>query len=29
MLAGVLGALLAQQLAPFDAACLGAWLHAA
>ncbi len=29
VLAGVLGALLAQQLAPFDAACLGAWLHAA
>ncbi|MDI9750559.1 hypothetical protein QM285_22380, partial [Stutzerimonas stutzeri] len=25
----MLGALLAQQLAPFDAACLGAWLHAA
>jgi len=29
VLAGVLGALLAQQLAPFEAACLGAWLHAA
>ncbi|AGA85276.1 bifunctional ADP-dependent NAD(P)H-hydrate dehydratase/NAD(P)H-hydrate epimerase [Stutzerimonas stutzeri] len=29
VLAGVLGALLAQGLAPFDAACLGAWLHAA
>ncbi len=28
VLAGVLGALLAQQLAPFEAACLGAWLHA-
>ena len=25
----VLGALLAQRLAPFGAACLGAWLHAA
>ncbi|EIK51842.1 YjeF-like protein [Stutzerimonas stutzeri TS44] len=29
VLAGVIGALLAQDLAPFDAACLGAWLHAA
>ena len=29
VLAGVIGALLAQGLAPFDAACLGAWLHAA
>ncbi|KZX59657.1 bifunctional ADP-dependent (S)-NAD(P)H-hydrate dehydratase/NAD(P)H-hydrate epimerase [Stutzerimonas frequens] len=28
VLAGVLGALLVQQLAPFEAACLGAWLHA-
>ncbi|WP_444815836.1 NAD(P)H-hydrate dehydratase [Stutzerimonas frequens] len=28
VLAGLLGALLAQQLAPFEAACLGAWLHA-
>ncbi|MCQ4294029.1 NAD(P)H-hydrate dehydratase [Pseudomonas stutzeri] len=29
VLAGVIGALLAQDLTPFDAACLGAWLHAA
>lgn len=29
VLAGLIGALLAQDLAPFDAACLGAWLHAA
>lgn len=29
VLAGLIGALLAQELAPFDAACLGAWLHAA
>ncbi|MCW3147223.1 NAD(P)H-hydrate dehydratase [Stutzerimonas stutzeri] len=29
VLAGVIGALLAQNLSPFDAACLGAWLHAA
>lgn len=28
VLAGVIGALLAQDLTPFDAACLGAWLHA-
>jgi len=28
VLAGVLGALLAQHLAPYDAACLGVWLHA-
>lgn len=29
VLAGVAGALLAQGLAPFDAACLATWLHAA
>ncbi|HCJ30133.1 MAG TPA: bifunctional ADP-dependent NAD(P)H-hydrate dehydratase/NAD(P)H-hydrate epimerase [Pseudomonas sp.] len=29
VLAGVAGALLAQGLAPFDAACLSVWLHAA
>ncbi|MCW8155178.1 NAD(P)H-hydrate dehydratase [Stutzerimonas stutzeri] len=29
VLAGVIGAMLAQGLTPFDAACLGAWLHAA
>jgi NAD(P)H-hydrate epimerase len=29
VLAGVIGALLAQDLGPLDAACLGAWLHAA
>ncbi|UVO17601.1 NAD(P)H-hydrate dehydratase [Stutzerimonas stutzeri] len=29
VLAGLIGALLAQDLTPFDAACLGAWLHAA
>ena len=28
VLAGLLGALLAQGLAPYDAACLGVWLHA-
>lgn len=28
VLAGVAGALLAQRLAPFDAACLAVWLHA-
>lgn len=28
VLAGVAGALLAQGLAPFDAACLAVWLHA-
>ncbi|WP_249678126.1 NAD(P)H-hydrate dehydratase [Pseudomonas abieticivorans] len=28
VLAGLLGALLAQGLAPFQAACLGVWLHA-
>ena len=27
VLAGVIGALLAQGVAPFDAACLGVWLH--
>ncbi|MCL6454092.1 MAG: NAD(P)H-hydrate dehydratase [Alicyclobacillus sp.] len=27
VLAGMIGALLAQGLAPFDAACLGVWLH--
>ena len=29
VLAGVIGALLAQDLMPFDAGCLAAWLHAA
>lgn len=29
VLAGLIGALLAQDLTPFEAACLGAWLHAA
>ena len=29
VLAGLIGALLAQDLTPFDAACLGVWLHAA
>lgn len=29
VLAGLIGALLAQGLPPFEAACLGAWLHAA
>jgi len=28
VLSGVLGALLAQHMAPYDAACLGVWLHA-
>jgi NAD(P)H-hydrate epimerase len=28
VLAGLLGALLAQGMAPFDAACLAVWLHA-
>ncbi|HAW23025.1 MAG TPA: bifunctional ADP-dependent NAD(P)H-hydrate dehydratase/NAD(P)H-hydrate epimerase, partial [Pseudomonas sp.] len=28
VLAGVAGALLAQGLAPFEAACLAVWLHA-
>ncbi len=28
VLAGLLGALLAQGLAPYEAACLGVWLHA-
>ncbi|MBF7142085.1 MULTISPECIES: NAD(P)H-hydrate dehydratase [Pseudomonas] len=28
VLSGVIGALLAQHLAPFEAACLGVWLHA-
>jgi ADP-dependent NAD(P)H-hydrate dehydratase / NAD(P)H-hydrate epimerase len=28
VLAGLLGALLAQGLSPFDAACLGVWVHA-
>lgn len=28
VLAGVIGALLAQKMAPFDAACLAVWLHA-
>ncbi|MEM7263520.1 MAG: ADP/ATP-dependent (S)-NAD(P)H-hydrate dehydratase [Planctomycetota bacterium] len=27
VLSGVIGALLAQSLAPFDAATLGAWVH--
>lgn len=27
VLAGTIGSLMAQRLAPFDAACLGAWLH--
>lgn len=29
VLAGLIGALVAQDLTPFEAACLGAWLHAA
>ena len=28
VLAGLIGALMAQHLAPFDAACLAVWLHA-
>ncbi|MFJ3482867.1 NAD(P)H-hydrate dehydratase [Pseudomonas sp. NPDC090202] len=28
VLAGLIGALLAQHMSPFDAACLGVWLHA-
>jgi hydroxyethylthiazole kinase-like uncharacterized protein yjeF len=28
VLAGLIGALLAQKMKPFDAACLGTWLHA-
>jgi hydroxyethylthiazole kinase-like uncharacterized protein yjeF len=28
VLAGLIGALLAQKMKPFDAACLGVWLHA-
>jgi NAD(P)H-hydrate epimerase len=27
VLAGTIGSLMAQRLAPFDAACLGVWLH--
>jgi NAD(P)H-hydrate epimerase len=28
VLSGIVGALLAQKLEPFDAACLAVWLHA-
>ncbi|RMS12302.1 YjeF-like protein [Pseudomonas coronafaciens pv. garcae] len=28
VLAGLIGALMAQHLTPFDAACLAVWLHA-
>jgi NAD(P)H-hydrate repair Nnr-like enzyme with NAD(P)H-hydrate dehydratase domain len=28
VLSGVLGALLAQHMPPYEAACLGVWLHA-
>jgi NAD(P)H-hydrate epimerase len=28
VLAGVIGALMAQKMSAYDAACLGVWLHA-